>query len=147
MANLKINIMKKLFFLLFLFSVQVSFSQMNRQVGRNNPPVNVPRNNEKVDPIKSSLDYLKKELTLDTFQEAAIKTFLEENQKETELILSMDISNIDKSDRLKISYEKMEKQIEKFLSPKQIDLFKKLKEKQTGSKKKNKKKEEEKTEN
>ena len=139
--------MKKLFFLLFLFSVQVSFSQMNRQVGRNNPPVNVPRNNEKVDPIKSSLDYLKKELTLDTFQEAAIKTFLEENQKETELILSMDISNIDKSDRLKISYEKMEKQIEKFLSPKQIDLFKKLKEKQSGSKKKNKKKEEEKTEN
>ena len=139
--------MKKLFFLLFLFSVQVSFSQMNRQVGRNNPPVNVPRNNEKVDPIKSSLDYLKKELTLDTFQEAAIKTFLEENQKETELILSMDISNIDKGDRLKISYEKMEKQIEKFLSPKQIDLFKKLKEKQTGSKKKNKKKEEEKTEN
>ena len=120
---------------------------MNRQLGRSNPQVNVPRNNEKVDPIKSSLDYLKKELTLDTFQEAAIKTFLEENQKETELILSMDISNIDKSDRLKISYEKMEKQIEKFLSPKQIDLFKKLKEKQTGSKKKNKKKEEEKTEN
>ena len=140
--------MKKLFFfLLLLFSTQVSFSQMNRQVGRGNPQVNVPRNNEKIDPIKSSLDYLKKELTLDTFQEAAIKTFLEENQKETELILSMDISNIDKSDRLKISYEKMEKQIEKFLSPKQIDLFKKLKEKQTGSKKKNKKKEEEKTEN
>lgn len=132
---------------MFLFFVQVSFSQMNRQLGRSNPPVNVPRNNEKVDPIKSSLDYLKKELTLDTFQEAAIKTFIEENQKETELIVSMDISNIDKGDRLKISYEKMEKQIEKFLSPKQIDLFKKLKEKQTGSKKKNKKKEEEKTEN
>jgi len=69
--------MKKLFFfLLLLFSTQVSFSQMNRQVGRGNPQVNVPRNNEKIDPIKSSLDYLKKELTLDTFQEAAIITFL-----------------------------------------------------------------------
>jgi len=129
--------MKKLFFfLLLLFSTQVSFSQMNRQVGRGNPQVNVPRNNEKIDPIKSSLDYLKKELTLDTFQEAAIKTFLEENQKETELILSMDIANVDKGEKLKTSYEKMEKQIEKFLNPKQIDLFKKLKEKQSGSKKK-----------
>ncbi|HOD10809.1 MAG TPA: hypothetical protein PLH25_02985 [Flavobacterium sp.] len=134
--------MKKLFFfLLLLFSTQVSFSQMNRQVGRGNPQVNVPRNNEKIDPIKSSLDYLKKELTLDTFQEAAIKTFLEENQKETELILSMDIANVDKGEKLKTSYEKMEKQIEKFLNPKQIDLFKKLKEKQSGSKKKKNKKE------
>lgn len=133
--------MKKLFFfLLLLFSTQVSFSQMNRQVGRGNPQVNVPRNNEKIDPIKSSLDYLKKELTLDTFQEAAIKTFLEENQKETELILSMDIANVDKGEKLKTSYEKMEKQIEKFLNPKQIDLFKKLKEKQSGSKKKKNKK-------
>ena len=87
------------------------------------------------------LDYLKKELTLDTFQEAAIKTFLEENQKETELILSMDIANVDKGEKLKTSYEKMEKQIEKFLNPKQIDLFKKLKEKQSGSKKKKNKKE------
>ena len=134
--------MKKLFFfLLLLFSTQVSFSQINRQVGRGNPQVNVPRNNEKIDPIKSSLDYLKKELTLDTFQEAAIKTFLEENQKETELILSMDIANVDKGEKLKTSYEKMEKQIEKFLNPKQIDLFKKLKEKQSGSKKKKNKKE------
>ena len=134
--------MKKLFFfLLLLFSIQVSFSQMNRQVGRGNPQVNVPRNNEKIDPIKSSLDYLKKELTLDTFQEAAIKTFLEENQKETELILSMDIANVDKGEKLKTSYDKMEKQIEKFLNPKQIDLFKKLKEKQSGSKKKKNKKE------
>ncbi len=134
--------MKKLFFfLLLLFSTQVSFSQMNRQVGRGNPQVNVPRNNEKIDPIKSSLDYLKKELTLDTFQEAAIKTFLEENQKETELILSMDIANVDKGEKLKTSYDKMEKQIEKFLNPKQIDLFKKLKEKQSGSKKKKNKKE------
>ena len=134
--------MKKLFFfLLLIFSTQVSFSQMNRQVGRGNPQVNVPRNNEKIDPIKSSLDYLKKELTLDTFQEAAIKTFLEENQKETELILSMDIANVDKGEKLKTSYEKMEKQIEKFLNPKQIDLFKKLKEKQSGSKKKKNKKE------
>jgi len=133
--------MKKLFFfLLLIFSTQVSFSQMNRQVGRGNPQVNVPRNNEKIDPIKSSLDYLKKELTLDTFQEAAIKTFLEENQKETELILSMDIANVDKGEKLKTSYEKMEKQIEKFLNPKQIDLFKKLKEKQSGSKKKKNKK-------
>ena len=114
---------------------------MNRQVGRGNPQVNVPRNNEKIDPIKSSLDYLKKELTLDTFQEAAIKTFLEENQKETELILSMDIANVDKGEKLKTSYDKMEKQIEKFLNPKQIDLFKKLKEKQSGSKKKKNKKE------
>lgn len=134
--------MKKLFFfLLLIFSTQVSFSQMNRQVGRGNPQVNVPRNNEKIDPIKSSLDYLKKELTLDTFQEAAIKTFLEENQKETELILSMDIANVDKGEKLKTSYDKMEKQIEKFLNPKQIDLFKKLKEKQSGSKKKKNKKE------
>ena len=53
----------------------------------------------------------------------------------------MDIANVDKGEKLKTSYDKMEKQIEKFLNPKQIDLFKKLKEKQSGSKKKKNKKE------
>lgn len=105
------------------------------------------RKQEKIDPIKISLDYLKKELSLDTFQEAAIKTYLEENQKEKESILALDIIDNDKVEKLKVSYEKMESQIETLLNKKQKEAFINLKAKQKGADKKKKNNKEDKVEN
>jgi len=141
-----INIMKKLFLISFLLLSFFSFSQRNRTIGRV-PNMNTNKKTEKIDPIQLSLDYLKKELTLDTFQEAATKTYLEENQKEKDYILSLDIINDDKIERLKVSYDKMDTQIETLLNSKQKEAFSKLKEKRKGKKKKNKKEDNEAIEN
>lgn len=141
--------MKKIFLIIFLLLSMFSFSQMDRRIGRT-PNMSTGKKQEKVDPIQVSLDYLKKELNLDTFQEAAVKTFLEENLKEKEYILTLDIADSDKMDKLKTSYDKMDSQIEGLLNAKQKETFAKLKEKQKGNndkKKKNKKENKEELEN
>ncbi len=141
MANQKIvNTMKKIFLISFLLLTFLSYSQMNRSIGRA-PTSNLHKKTEKVDPIQSSIDYLKKELSLDGFQEAALKTFLDENQKERDYILSLELTQNDKIDRLTTSYEKMEAQITTVLNVKQKADFLKIKEKnkEKDKKKKNKK--------
>lgn len=146
MANLKTtNTMKKFFLLSFLFISILSYSQMDRRIGRT-PNMNNNKKPEKIDPIQVPLDYLKKELNLDTFQEAAVKTFLEENLKEKEYILSLDVSDTEKMDKLKVSYDKMDSQIQSILNATQKDVFAKMKEKQNGKEKKKKKKNETKEE-
>jgi hypothetical protein len=139
MANLKTtNIMKKILLILFLSLSLFSFSQMDRRIGRI-PQSTSTKKKEKIDPIQLSLEYLKKELNLDSFQEAATKTYLEENQKEKEYILTLDIIDNDKVEKLKVSYEKMDAQIDALLNKKQREAFIKLKEKRNGKDKKNKK--------
>lgn len=118
----------------------ISFSQMNRGMGR---APQIPTNNrpqKKVDPIEATLSYLKKELNLDTFQEAATKTFIEENMKEREFILGLDITTEDKIEKLKVSNDKMHAQMNTILNDNQKVLLEKLKEKNSKDKKKKSKK-------
>lgn len=112
---------------------------MNRGMGRT---PQIPNNNsqKKVDPKEAALNYLKKELNLDTFQEAATKTFIEENMKEREFILGLDISDTDKIEKLTISNEKMNSQMKTILNENQKVLLEKLKDKKSGEKKKKGKK-------
>lgn len=133
--------MKKIFLISFLLTTALSFSQMDRRIGRA-PTSNLHKKTEKIDPVQASTDYLKKELSLDSFQEAATKTFLEENQREREYILSLEITENDKIDRLTTSYEKMETQINTVLNAKQKEDFLKLKDKKKGKDKKKKNKKE-----
>ena len=130
--------MKKILLFLFLSLSLFSFSQMDRRIGRI-PQSTSTKKKEKIDPIQLSLEYLKKELNLDSFQEAATKIYLEENQKEKEYILTLDIIDNDKVEKLKVSYEKMDAQIDALLNKKQREAFIKLKEKRNGKDKKNKK--------
>ena len=95
---------------------------------------------KKVDPKEAALNYLKKELNLDTFQEAATKTFIEENMKEREFILGLDISDADKIEKLTISNDKMYAQMNTILNENQKALLEKLKDKKSGDKKKKSKK-------
>jgi hypothetical protein len=55
--------------------------KMTAQYGNNEsrPYYPNPKKGEKIDPIDSSINYLKKELILDDFQAAAIKTLIAEN--------------------------------------------------------------------
>ena len=102
--------MKNLYCILFVFITSISLGQMNRGMGRT-PQIPNSNSQKKVDPKEAALNYLKKELNLDTFQEAATKTFIEENMKEREFILGLDISDTDKIEKLTISNEKMKDQI------------------------------------
>ena len=112
---------------------------MNRGMGRT-PQIPNSNSQKKVDPKEAALNYLKKELNLDTFQEAATKTFIEENMKEREFILGLDISDADKIEKLTISNEKMNSQMKTILNENQKVLLEKLKDKKSGDKKKKSKK-------
>ena len=112
---------------------------MNRGMGRT-PQIPNSNSQKKVDPKEAALNYLKKELNLDTFQEAATKTFIEENMKEREFILGLDISDADKIEKLTISNEKMNSQMKTILNENQKVLLEKLKDKKSGKKKKKGKK-------
>lgn len=112
---------------------------MNRGMGRT-PQIPNSNSQKKVDPKEAALNYLKKELNLDTFQEAATKTFIEENMKEREFILGLDISDTDKIEKLTISNEKMNSQMKTILNENQKVLLEKLKDKKSGEKKKKGKK-------
>lgn len=112
---------------------------MNRGMGRT-PQIPNSNSQKKVDPKEAALNYLKKELNLDTFQEAATKTFIEENMKEREFILGLDISDTDKIEKLTISNEKMNSQMKTILNENQKVLLEKLKDKKSGDKKKKSKK-------
>lgn len=112
---------------------------MNRGMGRT-PQIPNSNSQKKVDPKEAALNYLKKELNLDTFQEAATKTFIEENIKEREFILGLDISDADKIEKLTISNDKMYTQMNTILNENQKVLLEKLKDKKSGDKKKKGKK-------
>ena len=112
---------------------------MNRGMGRT-PQIPNSNSQKKVDPKEAALNYLKKELNLDTFQEAATKTFIEENMKEREFILGLDISDADKIEKLTISNDKMYAQMNTILNENQKALLEKLKDKKSSDKKKKSKK-------
>ena len=112
---------------------------MNRGMGRT-PQIPNSNSQKKVDPKEAALNYLKKELNLDTFQEAATKTFIEENIKEREFILGLDISDADKIEKLTISNDKMYAQMNTILNENQKALLEKLKDKKSSDKKKKSKK-------
>jgi len=131
--------MKNLYCILFVFITSISLGQMNRGMGRT-PQIPNSNSQKKVDPKEAALNYLKKELNLDTFQEAATKTFIEENIKEREFILGLDISDADKIEKLTISNDKMYTQMNTILNENQKVLLEKLKDKKSGDKKKKSKK-------
>lgn len=131
--------MKNLYCILFVLITTTSFAQLDRRIGRT-PQMNNSNSQKKVDPKEAALNYLKKELNLDTFQEAATKTFIEENMKEREFIMGLDISDADKIEKLTVSNEKMNTQMKTILNENQKVLLEKLKEKNSKDKKKKSKK-------
>lgn len=131
--------MRNLCCILFVLITTISFAQLDRRIGRT-PQMNNSNSQKKVDPKEAALNYLKKELNLDTFQEAATKTFIEENMKEREFILGLDISDADKIEKLTVSNDKMHAQMNTILNENQKALLKKLKDKNSKDKKKKGKK-------
>jgi hypothetical protein len=122
--------------LLLLFTLQMTAQYGNTE---SRPYYPNPKKGEKIDPIESSVNYLKKELNLDNFQAAAIKNSISDNQKEVEKIRELPILHEEKVEKVKILREKLDSQIRNLLSESQIKKFELIKEKKEGKKKKDEK--------
>lgn len=128
---------KYILFIVVLFSTTF-YAQLDRRIG-GQQPMNIPREQAKpLDPVEASLQYLKKELSLDAFQEAAIKVLLTDHNKYKNRVLAEDITDSEKVEKLKSKQETLDKQIEAVLNENQVKLFEKIKEKTNPEKKKKK---------
>ena len=144
---------KKIISLWFL--IQIGFvcqaeAQVNRSIGSSqyrNQSSSAKK--EKKDPIDVSVEYLTKELDLDAFQVPAVRSYLEEHQKENSKIMATaSISDGEKTLRIQKVNETLDANIIAILNPDQVEVFQEIKnnrgKKSKGkSKKKDKKKKKE----
>jgi hypothetical protein len=119
---------------LALFFSLDSSAQVDRRIGNSQYKNN--SKNKQHDPIQTSIDFLKKELKLDAFQEAAVKNLLTDNQAERTKILELDAPDREKVDKINLSLDKFDKELESLLNPEQIKLFEIIKEKRKKASKK-----------
>ena len=100
-----------------------------------------PQKYEAPDPVESSMTFLKKELNLDYFQEAAVKIYVKENIEASKKISEQNISYEEKL----IQYEQVitvfDEKVIKILNPEQLIKFQELQAKRTNKKQPKKKKE------
>jgi hypothetical protein len=119
---------------LALFFSLDSSAQVDRRIG--NSQYKNDSKNKQHDPIQTSIDFLKKELKLDAFQEAAVKNLLTDNQAERTKILELDAPDREKVDKINLSLDKFDKELESLLNPEQIKLFEIIKDKRKKASKK-----------
>ncbi len=139
--------MKKIGFLLILIGVTfTSFAQvvptgLNRRFKTDDMQRSSNTNqNEKKDPIATTMEFFIKELNLDAFQEAAIKSFLQENITEGEKINASSLNGEEKRVKFETLRKKFEDKTKSILKPEQIELFDQISKKDKSHKKsKNKK--------
>jgi hypothetical protein len=136
--------MKKNIFICVLYMLcQYTYSQLDRSIGRDSQYHQERPIPDKVDPIEQTLKQLKEKLSLDSFQEAATKVFLQENEKSAEKILNSSISNEEKKIKLDEAVKDFDEKFLKILNPEQIKIYEELKNNSKGKSKKKKKKKEE----
>lgn len=101
---------------------------VDRSIGRQQY-TNNPKKTERVDYIALTVDKLEKDLTLDTFQKAIIKEALVKSTNEEMSIMAMDIPDGSKLEKRFALREKLDTEINKILTPEQVEKFRKLREK------------------
>lgn len=149
---MKINLLS--FFLLISLFVTETISAQNpyRRGGGMNQMDNAryaaPREKEPVDFVKESTEKMTKDLNLDGFQSAVVKTIMEDFEKEYKAIVELQIPNEGKQEKVKIASDKMEARVIELLNPEQKIKFAAIKDKaeKKDKKKKKGKKDEEKVE-
>ncbi len=118
---------------LILFSLIVFFTESQAQVDRTIGNSQYKRAKttpaEKLDPVEASLEYLKKELTLDSFQEAAIKVYLQEHHEASNKAVGMVENPGDLNTKLTELIDKLNSNINSVLGPEQKEKFKKIQDK------------------
>ncbi len=118
-------------YLLLLFAVlftTAASAQVDRRIGQGQYRRN-PRTGEKRDFIQESTDYLTKELKLDDFQKAAVKSIMSD---EKDAIMAIneatDMSDLEKKDKTRDISQRIYKKIMPLLSKEQGEKYTKMEE-------------------
>mgnify|MGYP006197906925 FL=1 len=120
--------MKTLLLLLFTFFSISSYSQVDRRIGRGQYE-RTPKNSQKakVDFTEQSLDFFRKEIAIDGFQEAVIKNLIEDYQKSSkEIVDSESIETPEKRELLGILNGKFKEKLSEILTPEQFEKYNQL---------------------
>ena len=120
--------MKTLLLLLVTFFSISSYSQVDRRIGRGQYE-RTPKNSQKakVDFTEQSLDFFRKEIAIDGFQEAVIKNLIEDYQKSSkEIVDSESIETPEKRELLGILNGKFKEKLSEILTPEQFEKYNQL---------------------
>jgi hypothetical protein len=119
----------KIILLFLITSLSISsYSQVDRRIGRGQYERS-PKNSQKtkVDFTEQSLEFFRKEIGIDGFQEAIVRNLIKENQaKSKEIIEAVSYSDLEKRNLLTELGEKFNIEIKKILQPEQIEKYEKL---------------------
>lgn len=120
--------MKTLLLLLVTFFSLSTYSQVDRRIGRGQYE-RTPKNSQKnkVDFTEQSLDFFRKDIGIDGFQEAVIKNFIEDYQKSSkEIVDSESIETPEKRELLGILNGKFKEKLSEILTPEQFEKYNQL---------------------
>ncbi|RWX02580.1 hypothetical protein [Flavobacterium cerinum] len=118
-----------LFILFFMFLASSAASaQVDRRIGREQYKPS-KRKQEKVDFVEESVKYLTKELTLDDFQEAAVKSVLEDERGTiTAINQAQGLSADEKKAKAREISTRIFKKVLPLLTPPQVEKYTKMEE-------------------
>lgn len=105
-----------------------SFAQMGRRMdttgGSDRYSSQQRGKKDQKDFVEQTVEYFTKELKLDDFQKAAVRTIIEEQREPiNELIAAKDITNDERRDRGKAINDRIEEKMKPILSPDQLTKF------------------------
>jgi hypothetical protein len=137
--------MQKLIFFLLCLSTLLSFhtvnGQMDRRIGGQNQMQSPsPKQSKPVDPVVSTIDYLKKELELDSFQEAAVSVYVKERFSELDKIVADNSLTEEKVIHAEKLNATLDEKIAGILNPEQMKKFEEIVSNRTNKKASSKKK-------
>lgn len=136
------TIILRLVFIFLCFYSSSTRAQVDRRVA---PNTTTTQKSEPIDPVESAMTYLKKELSLDSFQEAAIKVYVKENFEASDKIKLLDIHDSEKKTMLNKIVDSFDAKVIKILNPDQVKKYESLINKRKNKKESKKESKKEKT--
>ena len=120
-----------IFLAMALFISAASFAQIDRRIGSNQyRRPSKPKDGKSTDFVDQTVEYYTKELKLDDFQQAAVRTIIEEQRDPiNELMAAKEITSDEKRDRAKALNDKIDEKIVKLLSEEQKAKYKVIQDK------------------
>lgn len=120
--------MKKIVLLLITFISFSTYSQVDRRIGRGQYE-RTPKNHQKqkADFTEESLEFFRKEIEIDGFQEAVIKNLLDDYEKSSKEIAESESIEAPKKKELLLNVvEKFKTQLTEILTAEQYEKYKNL---------------------
>ena len=134
--------MKQLIIVLVLFIMSFANAQIDRRMGgQGQERTSSNKDKKPFDFVQASTESLTKQLSLDAFQAAVVKTYIEDYKKDIESLNAIAMPTEAKSEKYQAASDKMEAKILTALNKDQVAKFKEYKNRKKGKKDKKEKEE------